>query len=78
MKNIEYQRLLDLKEKIDNKEASPKDLKDYMLIMYENGHITEKQYKDFISNKNTDDLIKAAITIGGVLLAAWLIQKLFE
>jgi len=78
MNNSEFQRLLDLKELINNKQASKEDKKEYMKLMFEHGHITKKQYEDYISNSNSDDIIKGALTIGGVLLAGWLISKLLD
>lgn len=78
MNNNEYRRLLELKELINQNQASSRQKKEYLELLYRNGNITESQYKSFLKNQNTDDIIKAALTIGGVVLVAWLISKLLE
>ena len=78
MLNNDYQRLFDLKQKINLNIASKDEKNEYMLLLYRNGSITKQQYDAYISNQNADELIKGALTIGGILLATWLIAKLFE
>lgn len=78
MRHIDYSRLLELKRFIDNKQASSEQIQEYLNILYRNENITKEQYDAYKKNQNADDIIKAALTIGGVLLASWLIAKLFE
>lgn len=78
MSTIDYQRLLDLKALIDNGKSTRKERKEYMELLYRNGNITKDQYDSFLSGENSDEVIEAALTIGGVLIATWLISKLFE
>ncbi|CAA0211415.1 conserved hypothetical protein [Tenacibaculum maritimum] len=78
MKNIDYDRLLELKRLIKNGNASKKDKKEYMTLLYKNGNITNEQYEKFLGEKSDNDVINAALTIGGVLLATWLLTKLFN
>lgn len=78
MNSIDYNHLLELKRLIDNKQASSNEKKEYIELLYRNGNITSSQYQSYLKNQNTDDIIKAALVIGGVLLATWLISKLFE
>lgn len=78
MKNIEYNRLLELKRLVKNKSATKKETKEYMTILYKNGNISKGQYEQYLSNENSDDVVNAALTIGGVMLATWLITKLFS
>ena len=73
-----YSRLLELKGLIDQNRATSQQKKEYIELLYTNGNITESQYMAFLNNQNTDEIIKAALTIGGVVLAAWLITKLLE
>jgi len=73
-----YNRLLELKSLIDQNQATSQQKKEYVELLYTNGNITESQYKAFLNNQNTDEIIKAALTIGGVVLATWLISKLLE
>lgn len=78
MNHIDYSRLLELKRLIDNKQASSEQKREYLNILYRNGNITKEQYDAYQKNQNADEIINAAMTIGGVLLATWLIAKLFE
>jgi len=78
MRNVNYERLLELKTLIDNNQAGNKDKKEYLELLYRNGNITKQQYEGYLKNQNSDDIVNAALTIGSVLLATWLINKLFE
>ncbi|NND77876.1 MAG: hypothetical protein HKN39_06805 [Flavobacteriales bacterium] len=78
MKTRLYDRLLVLKDRIDKKEASHLEKKEYMQLLLEDGRITQKQYDQFLSNQNSDQILDAALTIGGVMLVTWLITKLVD
>jgi hypothetical protein len=78
MDNNGYERLLELKEKIENSQANESETSEYMELMYKNGHITKSQYESFKSSKNSDAIIKGALTIGGIIIAGWLISKLID
>ena len=78
MNNLEYNRLLELKRSIKNESATKKERKEYMAILYKNGNISKKQYNKFLSNPDSDDVVSAALTIGSVILATWLLTKLFR
>jgi len=78
MNHTDYSRLLELKRLIDNKQASSEQKREYLNVLYRNGNITKEQYDAYLKNQNADEIINAALTIGGVLLATWLIAKLFE
>ncbi len=78
MNSIDYNRLLKLKRLIDTRQANTIDKKEYIELLYRNGNITKQQYQAYLRNQNTDEIINAALTIGGVLLATWLISRLFE
>ena len=78
MENKEYERLLKLKDLIGSGEANSVEKTEYVELMYLNGHITEKQYQDYKAGKNSDEIIKAVLTIGAVVLAGWLLGKLLE
>ena len=77
MKN-KYNRLLELKSIIDQNRATSQQKREYIELLYQNDNISEKQYNAYLNNQNTDEIFKAALTIGGVVLAAWLISKLLE
>lgn len=78
MNTTEYNKLYSLKNKIDAQVASPDERKEYMTLLYRNGNITKTQYEKFLSNENTEEIVKAGLTIGGFVLAAWLISKLLD
>ncbi|NOZ46223.1 MAG: hypothetical protein GXO79_05510 [Chlorobi bacterium] len=77
MNSIDYNRLLELKRLIKENKATKKERKEYMTLLYENGNISKEQYDKFLKDQNSDDIIGAALTIGGVVLATWLLSKLF-
>lgn len=78
MVNNDYKRLFDLKQKINLKVASNEERDEYMQLLYNNGSITRQQYEAYKSNQNAEELVNGALTIGGIILATWLISKLFE
>jgi len=78
MNNTEYNRLLQLKNRISSNEASIEEKKEYMTILYNNGNITKEQYNRFLLEKNSEDIVKAGLTIGGFILAVWLLSKLTD
>ena len=78
MNQIDFSRLLVLKGLIDNKQASLEHKKEYLNMLYSNGNITKEQYDTYQMNQNAEEIVNAALIIGGVLLAAWLLTKLFE
>ena len=78
MNTLEYTRLLDLKNRISHNQASNEEKKEYMTLLYKNGHITKEQYESFLSNQNSEDIVKAGLTIGGFILAVWLLLKLAD
>ena len=78
MVGTDYQRLYELKEKINSKTATSAEKGEYMLILYRNGNITKQQYDAFVNNQNTEELINAALAIGGMVLLGWLIAKVFS
>ena len=47
MRKVNYERLLELKSSIDNSQASAKDKKEYLKLLYENGNITKQQYESY-------------------------------
>lgn len=78
MNNNEYSRLLELKDLMKTQSVSSEEKKEYMQLLYQNGNITKEQFDSFLDDKNSDDIVKAALVIGGILLAAWLIKKIID
>lgn len=80
MKNQEdYEKLMALREKINNKTASFEEQKQYVRMLADEGKMTEEQYQMFAQkDKLQNDVLDAALIIGGALLLVWLASKYFE
>ena len=59
-----------------NETASSSEKDEYMLLLYQNKSITKSQYDKYLSDKSSDNVLGAAITIGGILLLGYIIDKL--
>ncbi len=75
---MNYARLTELGNKIRHNTASKAEKDEYMLILYQNGDITEKQYNDYISGRNTESLVNVGLAAGAILLAGYLLSQLFS
>lgn len=80
MKNeADYELLMALREKINNKTASFEEEKQYVRMLADEGKMTEEQYQMFAQkDKLQNDVLDAALIIGGGLLLVWLASKYFE
>lgn len=77
MNELDYQRLAELGEKVRDSTATEPERDQYMTLLHRNGSITTKQLQDYRNGKNVDEIVKAAVAVGAVLLIGYLIQKLF-
>lgn len=76
---INYPRFLELNEKIKSNTATQTEKNEYMEILYKNGDISKVQYEEFKSqNKDSNELLNAGMTIGGIILLSYLLSKLFD
>ena len=73
---IDYRRLEYLNRKVKNETASSSEKDEYMLLLYQNKSITKSQYDKYLSDKSSDNVLGAAITIGGILLLGYIIDKI--
>ena len=73
---IDYNRLEYLNSKVKNETASKSEKDEYMQLLYQNKSITKSQYDKYLSDKSSDNVLGAAITIGGILLLGYIIDKL--
>lgn len=79
--HIDFGRLSYLGDKLKSGLASNQEKDEYMLILYKNGNITQKQYNDYLANRNkesTDEIVNAALAVGAVLLIGYLISEMFK
>ena len=75
----DYKALMALREKINNKTASFEEEKQYVRMLADEGKMTEEQYQMFAQkDKLQNDVLDAALIIGGGLLLVWLASKYFE
>ncbi|ATA81104.1 hypothetical protein CGC53_01400 [Capnocytophaga leadbetteri] len=75
----DYKALMALREKINNKTASFEEQKQYVRMLADEGKMTEEQYQMFAQkDKLQNDVLDAALIIGGGLLLVWLASKYFE
>jgi len=80
MSTLNYQRLSFLGDKVKKGNATKAEKDEFMLMLYQNGSITAKQYNDYKANgnSNTDDIVNAALAVGAVLLIGYLISEMFK
>ena len=79
--NLDFRRLSYLGDKLKAGLATKQEKDEYMLILYKNGSITQKQYNDYLANANktnTDEIVNAALAVGAVLLIGYLISEMFK
>jgi hypothetical protein len=76
--NLNYKRLSFLGDKMKAGTASKAEKDEFMYMLYQNGSINEKQYKDYKANRNIDEIVNAALAVGAVLLIGYLITELFN
>lgn len=82
MSNIfNYQRLSLLGDKVKSGLATKAETDEFMLMMYQNRSISQTQYNEYLTNgnkANTDEIVKTALSVGAVLLIAYLIGQMFK
>jgi len=76
--SLNYTRILELNEKIKSGKANKTETDEYMRLIYQNGSITEKQFDDYTHGRNVEDILKAGLVIGGIILLGYLLSKLFD
>jgi hypothetical protein len=79
--HIDFGRLSYLGDKLKAGLASKQEKDEYMMILYSHGSITEKQYNDYLANRNktkTDEILNAALGVGAVILIGYIISEMFK
>lgn len=72
-----YERLMGLNPLI-GKTATQTQEDEYVWLLYEHGNLDKKFYVDYINNERREDILKTCHTIGGIVLAGWLLTELFD
>lgn len=76
--SINFTRVMELSQKIKNKTATQGEKDEYMLLLFKNGNIKKDQYDNYLSNRNNEEIIDTALTIGGIVLLAYLLSKILK
>ena len=71
-------KLFDLNQKVKSGLATQADKDEYMRLLYQNGSITNKQYNDYLQDRNTNDIIETALVIGGIFLLGYALSKILK
>jgi hypothetical protein len=78
MNEYSIQRLAELSPKMRAGIATKAERDEYMLLLYQNGSISLQQYRDYQTGKNTDEIINAALAIGGIVLLGYLLSRILK
>ena len=73
---IDYKRLEILNKKVKSGAATESEKDEYMKLLFQNNSITKSQYDKYLADKSSDNVLSAAVTIGGILLLGYIIGKL--
>lgn len=76
--NIDYKKLSYLGDRVKLGIATKEEKDEFMLILCQNGSITQKQYNDYLTNQNAEEIVKAALAIGVVILIGYLLKEIFS
>lgn len=76
--NIDYNRIYQLKSRVDNGTATLEEKDEYMSFLYKSGSITKDQYDKYNSDKNSNEVWSAVKAIGGIILVGILLNRLFS
>ncbi len=73
---IDYERLRYLNQRVNTKNATTSEKDEYMNLLFRSNSITKSQYDKYVADKNAEGVFKTAITIGGIILLGYLIDKI--
>ena len=76
--NIDYSRLSYLCDRMRLGIATKEEKDEYMLTLYQNGKISEVQYNSYIANRNSTEIVNAALSVGAVLLIGYVLSQIFK
>jgi len=73
---MDYDRLAELNSKMKFGSSNKKEKDELVQILKNSGSLSEKQYSNYRSGRNAEDIFEAALVIGGIVLLGKLIDKL--
>lgn len=75
---MDYNRIYELKNKVDSETASSKEKKEYALLLYETKSISKEQYDGLISEEKSNEVWNFIKTAGSILLIGYLVKELLK
>ena len=75
---LDYKRLSELSKLVKANTATEAEKKELVKILASNNSITQKQYLQYLNDENKDDILKAVMAIGAIVLLGYLISKLLD
>ena len=72
---IREQKIFALNEKAKSGLITDLEKKELMVLLYQNGSISQKQFDNYKIGKNTSELLKMALTISAIVAVGYLIDK---
>ncbi len=80
MSTINYERLVNLGDKIRAGEATEYEKDEFINMLHKNGNITDKLYNDYNSSKGSGSnvFIDTALAIGAILLIGYIFKEIFK
>lgn len=75
---IDYRRLSYLGDRVKSGLASKPEKDEFMSMLYQNGSITSSQYNNYRNNQDVEDIMKAALAVGAVVLIGYLLKEIFS
>lgn len=75
---IDYRQLSHLGDKVRAGAATKQEKDEFMRILHQNGSITNEQYEAYKKDQNTEDIVKAGLAVGAVILIGYLLKEMFS
>lgn len=74
----DYIRLSQLGDKVKSNIATKEEKDEYMNLMLKYEKITPQQFNDYKQNKNADEILNGALTIGAIFLLGYALKAIIE
>ncbi len=78
MSDLDYKRLNYLSQRINEEKANEDEKKEYITMLYSNGSLTKEEYENYERGVNTENIIKTALMVGGILLLGYLLNHMLK
>lgn len=75
--NFDYRKFTILGDKVKSGNATIQEKDEFMKMLFQNGRLSKTQYDEYLKNRNNNDIIDAALAIGGIILIGYLLAELF-